>query len=90
MQIKEANEKLGAYESGSLCKALQAEWLRLRYRIGFYIPKGQMDKTQLFQEISVPQRFFLKIQAVCANYPVLKRKIIKVYCILKNKVERKE
>ena len=90
LQIKEANEKLGAYESGSLCKALQAEWLRLRYRIGFYIPKGQMDKTQLFQEISVPQRFFLKIQAVCANYPGLKRKIIKVYCIVKNKVERKE
>ncbi|WP_373166661.1 glycosyltransferase family 2 protein [Agathobaculum sp. Marseille-P7918] len=90
LQIIETNEKVGAYESESLCKALQAEWLRLRYRIGFHIAKGKIDKTKLFQEISAPRCFFLKIQGICANYPGLKRKIIKVYCIVKNKVERKE
>lgn len=90
LRIMESNEKLSVYASEPLCKALQAEWLRLRYCVGFRIPKGKIDKTKLFQEISAPQRFFLKIQAVCANYPGLKRKIIKVYCIVKNKVERKE
>lgn len=90
LQIKESNEKLGAYENKALCKALQAEWLRLRYRIGFHIPKGQIDETKLFREIHAPKRFFLKMRAVCANYPGLQRKITKVYCIVKNKFERKE
>ena len=90
LQIEKANEKIGAYDQEALCKALQAEWLRLRYRIGFYIPKIEFSKIQLCGEISKLQQILLKIHSVCANYPGLKRKIIKIYCIIKSKIERKE
>lgn len=90
IQIEKANEKIKAYDQVSLCKALQAEWLRLRYRIGFYIPKKMIGKSKLFQEISFFQCVFLKVRAICANYPGLKRKLVKVYCILKNHMKREE
>lgn len=89
-QIETANEKLKAYDQVSLCKVLQAEWLRLRYRIGFYIPKKANNKAKLFQEISAVHWGILKARAICANYPGFKRKFVKVYCILKNLIERKE
>lgn len=90
IQIEKANEKIGAYQDEALCKALQAEWLRLRYRIGFHISKAPVDRTRLFEKLSLPQRIVLKVQGVCANYPGAKRKIIKVYCILKSQIKRKE
>lgn len=90
LKIEKTNEKVGAYEQQALCKSLQAEWLRLRYKIGFYIPKGKFDKKRLCKEISKPEQIYLKIQSVCANYPGLKRKIIKIYCIIKSKIYRKE
>lgn len=90
VQIEKTNEQIGAYEDEALCKALQAEWLRLRYQIGFHISSKAVDKTRLFEELSLPQRVFLKVQAICATYPGVKRKIIKIYCILKSQIKRKE
>ena len=90
VQIENTNEQIGAYEDEALCKALQAEWLRLRYQIGFHISSKAVDKTRLFEELSLPQRVFLKVQAICATYPGVKRKIIKIYCILKSQIKRKE
>lgn len=88
LKIDKANKQIGAYDQEALRKTLQAEWMRLRYGIGFYIMQGEIDENNLFKEFSLYRRFFLKIKSIFYCYPGLKSKIIKLAYIIKNKMKR--
>lgn len=88
LNIDEANEKWKVYERSALYKILWAEWLRLRYNIVYFMPKEDVRREEIGEEISKIKYIELKIKGICTNYPGMSRKIKKINTMIKNRIRK--